>query len=85
MDKIKIEEASIKKICLWNFKYLFIGSNGNMIKILDLNKRKIVKNLIGHNNNISNIQKIYHPLYGNCIVSQGWFKDQIKLWINLDL
>ena len=85
LDKIKIEETSIKKICLWNYKYLFIGSNGNTIKILDLNKRKIVKSLIGHNNNISNIQKIYHPLYGNCIISQGWFKDQIKLWINLDL
>jgi len=42
----------------------------------------IIKSLIGHNNEVITIKKIIHPLFGECMISQGLEKDQIKLWVN---
>ena len=35
----------------------------------------------GHFNSVLTIKKIKHPKYGDCILSQGYNEDQIKLWI----
>ena len=68
-------------ICLWNNKYAFVGCDNKIIKLVNLKKGKIIKDLIGHNNYVLDIQKITHPKYGECLISQGYNDDQIKLWI----
>ena len=35
----------------------------------------------GHFNSVLTIKKIKYPKYGDCILSQGYNEDQIKLWI----
>ena len=52
------------------------------IKIIEIKKWLIVKDLIGHNNGVLTIRKIIHPKYGECLISQNWNESEIKLWIN---
>ena len=68
-------------ICLWNKKYLFTGCNNNEIKLIDIEKRMVVKRLNGHKKLITCLKKIIHPKYGESLISQGYKNDQLKLWI----
>ena len=81
INKIKnVDKSPIISLCLWDKNYLFIGSEDAKIKLIDLNRGKIIKTLLGHNKLIINIKTIIHPKYGKCLISQGWQHDQIKLW-----
>ena len=80
LNRIKVNDNPLNGICLWEKDYLFVGCRENKIKLVDLNSGKIVLILEGHNNNISTIKAINHPLHGKCLLSQGWLKDQIKIW-----
>ena len=68
-------------ICLWNKKYLFAGCNNSEIKLIDLEKKTIIKKLNGHKKVITCIKKIIHPKFGECLISQAYKNDQLKLWI----
>ena len=52
--------------------------------MINIKKGIIEKNIEGHNSGIFTIKKIYHPKYGECLLSQGYENDQIKLWININ-
>ena len=80
LNKIKINNINIYGICLWNNDYLFVGCEDMTIKIIDINNGIVVKNIDGHNYGITSIKKIIHPKYGECLLSQGYLFDQIKLW-----
>ena len=67
-------------ICLWNEKYLFVGCENNIIKLINLEEGTIIKDLIGHNNMALCIKKIYLPNYGDCLLSQGYQDDKLILW-----
>ena len=67
-------------ICLWNGKYLLVGCKDCTIKIINLKKGKIVKQLKGHNNSILTLRKIFIPKYGECLISQAFDQGEIKLW-----
>ena len=79
---INVSNSGLNGISLWDEDFSFIGCDDKKIKILDLKKMNIIKNLIGHNNEVITIKKIIHPLYGECLISQGLENDQIKLWVN---
>ena len=81
INKIKINNYEIFNICLWNKQYLIAGSKDNSIYIYDMKNSKIVKTLLGHQNNVICIQKINHEKYGECLISQGLENDNIKLWV----
>ena len=85
LKRINISNSGLNGISLWNEDYLFIGCDDKKIKILDLKEMKIIKNLIGHNNEVITIKKINHPLFGECIISQGLENDQIKIWVNKNI
>ena len=83
LNKLIIIYNNLYGICLWDNEYLFIGCEDGSIKLLNIKKGKIIKNLIGHKKRVLNIKKINHPLYEECLVSQD--NDyQMKLWANLD-
>ena len=72
---------------MWNKNYLFFGCNDNTIKLIELNKYgllyKIVKTLIGHDDIVKNITKIIHPIFGECLLSQGAkgrYSEEIIIW-----
>ena len=84
LNKIKIKniDYGLTGICLWNDEYIFIGSQDKTIKLVEIKNGKIIKNLNGHTECLICIKKIIHPIYGECLISQGRRYDQIKLWIN---
>ena len=72
---------NLYNICLWNNEYLFVGCENGMLKLIKIKNGEIIKNLMGHTKSILTIKKITHPIYKECLISQG--KDQrIILWIN---
>ena len=68
-------------ICLWNNEFLLVGSDDRTISIIELKGGTIIKKLIGHNDRVLGIKKINHSKYGKCLISQGYEKDQINMWI----
>ena len=81
INRYKIINKPLIDICLWNNSYLFVGCKDNSIKLIDLKTGLIVKTLTGHNQTVLTIQKIKHLKYGECLISQGYMDDQIKIWI----
>lgn len=84
LHKIKITDDNLNGICLWNDYYVFVGCDDNTIKLIDLRNELVVKELYGHNREVLTITKINHPIYGECIISQGYERDQIKIWNIID-
>ena len=81
LNKINISNEWLRGICLWNKNYLFVGCDDKTIKLIDLNKNIIIKDLIKANRDMLTVKKICHYKYGECLVSQGWKDEQIKLWM----
>ena len=75
------QDIKLNGICLWNEKYLFVACNDNTIKLIILSNGDIIKKLKGHEDKVCSIKKIIHPQYGECLISQGYKKDQIKIWV----
>ena len=80
LKKIKVCNCWLNGICLYNDEYLFVGSDDNTMRLVELKKGKIIKTIIGHKKCVISIKKIYHPIYGECLVSQGAENDSIKIW-----
>ena len=69
-------------ITLWNDNYLFAGCSDNSIKLIDLEKKLIIKSLKSHSNKVLTVKKIIHPKYGECIISQNWEYSSILIHLN---
>ena len=82
---IKTIESSptlnLRGICLWNDDYLFAAGNDYQVKLFDLTKGKMVKSFKGHSSTVCTIEKVVHPKYGECLISQG-LEGKLKLWVN---
>ena len=79
LNKIYINKGNLFGICLWNDDYLFIGCVDNTIKILDIEKSKIIGKIDGHNRSILVLLKVNIPKYGECLISQE-NGELTKLW-----
>ena len=68
-------------MCLCGDDYLFVGCGDKSIKVIHLKKGLIEANLNGFKNKVLCVKKIIHPQFGECIISQGYEKEQIKLFV----
>ena len=84
INKIKVYDDWIFGICLWDKDYAFVACKYKIIKLVNLTNGLIEKNLEGHNSGIFTIKKVNHPIFGKCLLSQGYENDQIRIWINKD-
>jgi hypothetical protein len=50
--------------------------------LVDFKNYALIKSLEGHNNEVGTIKNIIHPEFGECLLSQGFGNEQIKMWIN---
>ena len=80
LKKIIINNDWLYGIGLWEKNYIFVGCKNGEIDIVDINEGIIVNRLIGHKEKVLTIKKIYHPKYGESLVSQSL--ECIKLWTN---
>ncbi len=72
---------NLRGICLWNDDYLFAAGNDYQVKLFDLAQGKFIKSFKGHTSTVCSIEKIVHPTYGECLISQG-LDGKLKLWIS---
>ena len=70
---------NLRGICLWNDKYLFASGNDYQVKLFDLEEGKNVKSFKAHTSTVCTIEKIVHPKYGECMISQA-LDGKLKLW-----
>ena len=80
LQRMKIKETRCYTICLWSKDYIFVGCKDASLKLFDIKNEKLIKNFYGHKKEIMTIRKIYHPIYGQCLITQGGEKDKIKIW-----
>ena len=80
LDRIKISDSWLFDVCLWNEDYLFVGSADKSVKLIELKKGSNIQSLKGHTNYVLTIKKINHPIYGVCLISQGFFNGHIIIW-----
>jgi WD40 repeat protein len=81
--KIKIENwVNLGGICLWKKKFLFCACKNGTIKYVDLENGKIIKNIDSQSGQIINIEKVNHPVFGTCLLTQSLGISNIKFWIN---
>ena len=81
LKKIKVNDKFLFGICLWDNNYIFVGCEDSTIKLIEINKGLIVKTLTGYNDDdVLTLDKVNLPKYGECLISQGRKKDQIKIW-----
>ena len=79
LNKIEIK-GELFGICLLNDNFCLVGSGDKAIKMIDLKNGRVLKSLSAHNMSVLTIKKINHPKYGECLISQGYCEDNIKLW-----
>jgi len=63
--KISVGSKPLYGICLWDNNYLFVGSD-KTIELIDIENKKVIKNLEGHNNIVLTLKKFDLPQYGRC-------------------
>ena len=76
--------VSLRGICLWNDKYLFASGNDYQVKLFDIEEGKFIKSFKAHTATVCTIEKINHPKYGGCLISQG-LDGKLKLWAPKEL
>ena len=83
VKKIEIcRRIPLVSMCLWNKNYLLVSCVDYTIKLVDFKNYAFIKSFSGHNNEVCTLKKIIHPMYGECLISQGLFNEQIKMWVN---
>ena len=78
---ININKSKLSHIIEWNNKYIIVANYENKsFKIIDLDKSKNISEIQGlHLKDLYSIKKIYHPIYGESLLSSSGDKC-IKLW-----
>ena len=51
------------------------------MKLIELKNGTIITNITGCKNKVLTIKKLYLPQLGESLISQGYEKDQIKLFV----
>ncbi len=72
-------------MCLWGGNICLVAASDNSIKVFDFEHFQQTGEITGknkerHEDEVCCVKKIWHPILGECLVSQGLANDQIKLW-----
>lgn len=82
LSKMQISGQGLNSLCLIKENYLFVACEDKTLKLIEINGGKILTSLKGHNKEVVTIKKIFHPNYGECLISQGYGDSPIIFWIN---
>ena len=82
IKKIETDKNCIFSLCLWSENYVFGAGEDGKIKLIDLKAGIIINELKAHRKTVCTVNKFIHPEFGECLISQGFRKDQILLWRN---
>ena len=79
---INIKECFLLHIIQWNDKYIIVADADNKsFKIIDVELKRVISDISGeHTDKVKCIKKIYHPIYGESLLSASG-DCTIKLWV----
>ena len=80
LNRIYVSNAYLYGIHLFNYENIIVGCRDRKIRIVDIKNGLIKKEIEGHNKEILTIKKLVHLQFGECLITQGKYDDQIKLW-----
>jgi len=73
------------KVTYMEFVYgimiIYLLGDNSTVRLVDLNTGEVIKELSGHEDLVLSVKKLIIPKYGECIISQGYQSDQIRLSI----
>ena len=83
---VVVENAELEKIlnsiCLWDNDYAFIGYDGAYIILVDIKNGNVIKKFKDNDNApLLSIEKISTTKFGECLVTQEFNRNEIKLWV----
>ena len=83
---VVVENAELEKIlnsiCLWDNDYAFIGYDGAYIILVDIKNGNVIKKFKDNDNApLLSIEKISTTNFGECLVTQEFNRNEIKLWV----
>ena len=70
---------NLRGLCVWNEQYVFSTGSDYQVKLYDITNGVYVKGFPGHKSTACSVEKIVHPLYGECLISHG-LDGNLKLW-----
>ena len=78
---INTNKCLLYHIIQWNNRYIIVADlDKKSFKVIDIINERVISNVGGqHSYNVKCIKKIYHPIYGECLLSCDIDKT-IKLW-----
>ena len=81
IKNINIKNSKLAHIIQWNNKFIIVADyNNKSFKIVDLEEKKVISDISGqHTDKVVSVKKIYHPIFGESLLSTGRDKT-IKLW-----
>ena len=80
LNKIRVCKENINGISLYYDKYIFVGTDQQNIKLVDIEEGSVIKKLHAHSREVLNIKVIFTPKYGNILISQAYEEEHIKIW-----
>ena len=78
--RIKVCKENINGMSLYNDKYVFVGSDNQYIKLVNIEDGSIIKKLHAHPKEVLNLKIIFNSKYGDILISQAYEEDQIRIW-----
>ena len=78
--RIKVCEDNINGLSLYNNKYVFVATDDQIIKLVDLEEGSIINKYYAHSNEVLNLKIINHPKYGYILISQAYEEEEIIIW-----
>ena len=77
---INVSNTWLYGMCLWDNNIIFVGDGDKNIKLINLSRGEITKELYGNKERITTIKKIRLNKFGECLITQEYLKGGIKLW-----
>ena len=88
MKKINVDVENVKlkkilnSICLWDNDYAFVGYDEANIILVDIKNGNVIKKFRDNDNApLLSIEKINTTNFGECLVTQEFNRNEIKLWV----
>jgi hypothetical protein len=77
--KINVKSCCLRGICIWDDEYAIVASSDKCAKIINYKNQLVEGQIDGHNNVVCSIEKIFHPLFGESIIT-GSIDGKIKIY-----
>lgn len=69
--KVLVEGINLRGICFWNDLYVLVAGTDKTVKIINYMQEKLEGTLEANNNILCTIDKIHHPIHGECVFTGG--------------